>query len=146
MVLAAGTAGLCGQMPIHQQAADIVIRIPAAALVNAVGPFSQCHGRHTVVLRDYQIAFTAAVDQCKVHRVCSRSDHNNVTVIRGKDVICVAEQRHGDFPPLCGLLCQPHHRAGVRIHPDVHQRSSICTVSLFPFTATSAMLPQISGI
>ena len=39
MVLAAGAAGLCGQMSIHQQAADIVIRIPTAALVNAVGPF-----------------------------------------------------------------------------------------------------------
>ncbi len=61
-------------------------------------------------------------------------------------MIGVTEQCHRKIPPLGRPLHQGHHRAGVRIHPDVHQRSSISTVRWFPRTVTVAMLPQMRGI
>ena len=44
-----------GQMPFHQQAVDIVIGVPSAALVNCPCAFSKGQCRNAVILRDNDI-------------------------------------------------------------------------------------------
>ena len=70
-------------MALHQQAIDILIRVPSSALMDSLRVFSKGKGGHTVILCDYDIAPLAEVDQRDIHRVCPGADHLDRAVIRG---------------------------------------------------------------
>ena len=82
-----------GQMPFHQQAVDIVIGVPSAALVNCPCAFSKGQCRNAVILRDNDIPALTKIDEGNVHRISTGADDPNSAVIRCQPVIGIAYLR-----------------------------------------------------
>ena len=95
VILALATGNL-RHMSLHQQTVNILVRVPASALMDGFRTFPQRQRRNTVVLRDDNITSLAEVDQRDIHRISPGPDHPYLTVIRVQDVIRVAKQHNRD--------------------------------------------------
>ena len=118
--LAAGPAGFFGQVALHQEGVDIVIGIPPAALVDPVGALAEGHGCEAVILGDDDIPGTEQVEKREIDRVRAGADGTDFAVVRGKDMIRVAEQDHRDAVFLGDPLRDPDNRAGIGVNKDMH--------------------------
>ncbi len=92
--------------------------------MNRIGAFAKRHGSDAVVLRHYDIVFSAQINQGKINGVCPRANDFYLAVLRAQHMVRIAQQRHWNtFFSGC-LLYNPDYRAGVRVHIDFH-----CTLS-----------------
>ena len=94
-------------MALHQQAIDILVRVPSSALMDGFRTLAQRQRRNTVVLRDHDVSPLAEVDQRNVHCVSASPDNTDLAIIRVQNVIRVTQQHHGDTvlgwePPFSG--------------------------------------------
>ena len=119
-VMLPALSGFPGQVAFHQQAVDVVIRVPHAALVDCLRALSQRQGRDAVILGDHDIAPAAEVDQGQVHGVRPGPDGPDRAVIRRQQMIGVAQQCYRDAVLLRDALGNPRHRTGIRVNIDRH--------------------------
>ena len=79
-VMLAAATGFLGQVTIHQQPVDIIVREPFPALMDGPRAFAQGQSRNAVILGDHDVATLAEIDQGNIHRVSPSADHLDLAV------------------------------------------------------------------
>ena len=99
-------------------------------------PFSKCHRRNTIILRYHDIPSVAQTNQLIVHRICTRANHDHLTVLRMQYMIGITKQGNGNIIFFANFFHDAYHRAGIRIYVNVHKVSfvfDLSTTSQYPF-------------
>lgn len=120
MVFPGASPGFFIEVPFHEQAVDIRLGVVFAALVDGVGAFAEGHGCDAVVLGDDDVAGAAEGDQGEVHGVRAGADDLDGAVVRGEDVVLVAQEGDGQVVFAGDALHNAGDGAGIGVDEDGH--------------------------